>query len=155
MKKLMVLLLGILLLTGCSFGQPKETDEAKEKSSYKEYKEENNLETEEETSASAAQFKTVTEAEAKEILNNEEITIIDVRSAELFTERHIPNAQNIPLKELETKWSELDQSKTYLIVCKVGKSSEMASTLLAENGFKNIYNMSGGMDGWTGETESN
>ncbi|MCL6572807.1 MAG: rhodanese-like domain-containing protein, partial [Bacillus sp. (in: Bacteria)] len=97
------------------------------------------------------QFKSITSDEAKEMISDGKVFILDVRSQEGFSESHLANAQNIPLKELEAKISELDKNETYLIVCKTGKTSEMASTLLAENGYKNIFNLSGGMDTWNGE----
>ncbi|SEM69949.1 Rhodanese-related sulfurtransferase [Mesobacillus persicus] len=137
MKRFMVLLMATFIIGGCSAQEV-----TSEKSEYKSVTSDDNKE---------RNFKDVTSEEAIDMLTDPEINILDVRSPEGFSEGHIPNAESIPLKELEASYSTLDKTKTYLIVCKAGKTSETASTLLAENGFENIYNLTGGMDRWTGE----
>jgi rhodanese-related sulfurtransferase len=47
--------------------------------------------------------------------------------------------------------SELDKNEKYILVCRSGNRSATASKLLIEKGFKEIYNLSGGMNGWSGE----
>jgi rhodanese-related sulfurtransferase len=100
---------------------------------------------------SGASYKTVSADKAKDMIKNHKLQIIDVRSAEEFAEGHIPNATLIPLDELEQNESKLDKNKTYLMVCRSGNRSSQASDLLANKGYKNIYNLSGGMNEWTGE----
>lgn len=148
MKRLGVLIL-ILFLTGCSEEAVKEnTKDAKAKSG------DYTSDTLEGQEKSGAIFQTVSSAEAIELIESGSVQIIDVRSPDGYEESHIPNARNIPLKDLETNKTILDKNESYLIVCKVGKTSEVASKLLAEKGYENIYNLSNGMDGWTGEVEN-
>lgn len=150
MKRLTILLIITLLLGGCSEIENTAdkaggtTDKAPVSEGYSPDKND-------EKAVTGEEFKTITAEEAMEMIAAGGIQIIDVRSEEGYSESHIPNAQNIPLKEMEENDIELDKNGTYLIVCKVGKTSEKASKLLAENGYKNIYNLSGGMDGWKGE----
>lgn len=96
-------------------------------------------------------FTTVTSDQVKELIQQGNIVIIDVRKEESFIKGHIQNAQNIPLIELEDNQAEMDKNATYLMVCKTGKTSEEACKLLAKNGFDSLLNLSGGMDVWTGE----
>ncbi|MGJ7922136.1 rhodanese-like domain-containing protein [Neobacillus sp. LXY-4] len=150
MKRLTILFIAILLLSGCAPGENKAetSDKGNVKiSSGGEYKPKTDAE-EKEKSTADADFKTINSEEAKKMIASSEVQIIDVRSPELYAEAHLPNAQNIPLKDLEAKQAELDKETTYLIICKTGKTSEEASKLLAQNGFKNIYNISGGMESW-------
>jgi rhodanese-related sulfurtransferase len=100
---------------------------------------------------SGASYKTISADKAKSMIENHKLEIIDVRSSEEFAEGHIPNATLIPLDELEQNESKLDKNKTYLMVCRSGNRSSQASDLLANKGYKNIYNLSGGMNEWTGE----
>jgi rhodanese-related sulfurtransferase len=146
MKKLSLFLLAFLILAGCSVG---DQDEGK-KTNSGEYKSKA-AQKDDGQAASVAKFKNVTINEAKEMIASEQVQIIDVRSQEMYKEGHIPNAKNIPLKELAANEKDLDKNETYLIVCKTGKTSETASKQLTESGFKNINNMSEGMDAWTGE----
>lgn len=148
MKVIPILLAGVIVLSACS-GSSGGSSEPKKAESTGDYKSIAKKNEEKETLA----FKSVTSAEAEELVARGGVTVIDVRGPELFAESHLPEAQNIPIKEIEAKNYDLDPSKTYLIVCQKGKTSEKASGLLVENGYQNVTNLSGGMDGWTGATE--
>jgi len=78
------------------------------------------------------------------------LLILDVRNSEDFDGGHLFNAINIPFDELETRLHELEDFKEskIIIYCKSGMTSELASTLMASNGFKRIFNMLGGIQAW-------
>jgi len=94
----------------------------------------------------------VTVEEAHQMLEEEpaEIILLDVRTEEEYKERHIPDAVNIPLSELESRIGELDKykSKKIIVYCKNGVDSRTASETLVANGFENVYNMLGGLNEW-------
>ena len=96
-------------------------------------------------------YQTISSEKALEMMEDSQVNVIDVRTPEEFAAGHIPNATLMPLDQLEQLQSELDKSKEYIIVCRSGKRSATASSLLIEKGFKNIYNLSNGMNGWSGE----
>jgi len=91
--------------------------------------------------------------EAKELIDSREVQVLDVRTPDEFAAGHIPGAKLVPLQVIESMLSELDQDQKYLVVCRSGNRSTQASGILVENGFKNIYNMTGGMNEWTYEIE--
>lgn len=95
-------------------------------------------------------FSNVNVDEAKGLIE-QGITVVDVRTPQEFAEGHIPGAKLIPLQELETRLNEFSQDEKYLIVCRSGNRSAQASEILVQNGMKQIYNMTGGMNEWTGE----
>ncbi|WP_210365896.1 rhodanese-like domain-containing protein [Bacillus sp. REN3] len=103
--------------------------------------------------SSSGSYKDVSVDEAKEMIDNKEVEVIDVRTPEEFAAGHIPEAKLVPLQVIEGMLSELDKDKSYLVVCRSGNRSAEASGILAENGFKHIYNMTGGMNEWTYEIE--
>lgn len=81
--------------------------------------------------------------------------ILDVRTPEEFTEKHIPNAINIPNETIGTD-SILELPKKdqlILVYCRSGNRSKQASEKLAEMGYTKVYEF-GGMNDWTGETVS-
>lgn len=82
--------------------------------------------------------------------------ILDVRTAEEFAEKHIPNAINIPNEVIGTEQiAELpDKDQLILVYCRSGNRSKQASEKLAALGYTNIYEF-GGINDWTGETVSN
>jgi len=59
----------------------------------------------------------------------------------------------IPLQELENKLNDLDKDEPYLVVCRSGNRSKLASEILTSNSFTEIYNMTGGMNSWVYEIE--
>lgn len=88
-------------------------------------------------------------SEAGELLN-----IIDVREQEEVSEGHIKGIIHIPLGELESRISELDQNREYILVCRSSARSGKAAAYLEANGYTAI-NMVGGMLSWKGNTEKN
>lgn len=76
--------------------------------------------------------------------NNENITIIDTRAPKSFEKNHVPNAINIPLAELREKASTLDKNKKTIVYCNKGVTGNASQNVLRNEGFKEVYNLSGG-----------
>lgn len=76
--------------------------------------------------------------------------LIDVRTPEEYNEEHINNAANINWNgdDFAAKAEKLDKSKPVFVYCKVGGRSAKAADKLAEMGFKEIYNLDGGIMKW-------
>jgi len=92
----------------------------------------------------------------KKLLENNEITLIDVRDIrELWKEGTIENSKHIPRGMLEF-W--LDPKSTYyqnnkiqnikklVLFCALGWRSALATKSLVEMGFKNVAHVDGGFD---------
>lgn len=95
--------------------------------------------------------------EAVSIMETEtDYIILDVRTAEEFAEKHIPNAINIPNEVIGTEEiAELpDKDQLILVYCRSGNRSKQASEKLVALGYTNVYEF-GGINDWTGETVSN
>lgn len=75
---------------------------------------------------------------------HEDVSIIDVRNPESFEESHIEGAINIPWATLRDRIDELDVEKRTIVYCNSGHSSYAAQQILLNNGFKEVYNLSGG-----------
>lgn len=56
----------------------------------------------------------------------------------------IPGSINIPVDSLRERLSELPKDKRIIIYCAVGLRGYIAYRILAQNGFENIFNLSGG-----------
>ncbi|GHH99137.1 rhodanese-like domain-containing protein [Neobacillus kokaensis] len=98
-------------------------------------------------------YKNVTAEDAKQLIGNNKLIVLDVRTQEEYQQGHIPNATLIPLQELEGRLNELKTDAAYLVVCRSGKRSAQASEILTDNGFIKVYNMTGGMNNWRYEIE--
>jgi hydroxyacylglutathione hydrolase len=80
-----------------------------------------------------------------------EITVIDVRQPDEFTGElgHIPGAQHSTLQtDLEQHLETLDKENNYVFICRSGNRSGTATQMAESKGFKNVYNMMGGMIAW-------
>ena len=71
--------------------------------------------------------------------------MIDVRSKEKYSEKHIKGAINIPTPELRSKYQELDQDRSYLLYCNTGHRSNLGASILKQHGFSKVFNLAGGM----------
>ena len=101
-----------------------------------------------EESSETKDYQDVTVEEARNLIKDSKVKVIDVRTKEEFAQGHIPDAVLIPLQELEERLLELNKDEHYLIVCRSGNRSAQASTILVEHDFNHIDNMLGGMIEW-------
>ncbi|MHA6252354.1 rhodanese-like domain-containing protein [Oceanobacillus sp. CAU 1775] len=77
--------------------------------------------------------------------------ILDVREAAEYAFGHIEGAHSIPLGELESRIVDLDKEQEIYVICRTGSRSDLASKLLANNGFTKVYNVLPGMNEWNGK----
>ena len=79
--------------------------------------------------------------------------ILDVRTAEEYSEKHIPGAVNVPNEIIGSAGiPELpDKAQLILVYCRSGNRSKQAAEKLAKLGYTNIVEF-GGIHDWTGET---
>lgn len=75
-------------------------------------------------------------------------TLLDVRRLREYEKERIPGATLVPLPELPDRMGELDPDKPVLVYCAVGGRSRAAAQLLAGKGFKEVYNLKGGIKAW-------
>lgn len=75
-------------------------------------------------------------------------TLLDVRSLEEFSGRHLNGAVSIPVQELSGRMSELgDKTDDIVVYCQSGNRSAMAKRLLEANGFTSVHDL-GGIGQW-------
>lgn len=78
--------------------------------------------------------------------------IIDVRTPGEFSKGHLKNANNIDWNgnDFEKKISTFDKSKPVFVYCLSGGRSAAAASLMREQGFKEVYELDGGIMKWRG-----
>lgn len=92
-------------------------------------------------------YKNINFEQAKHIIDNDKVLILDVRTEEEFVTGHITDAINIPVDELEYRIDELkDKTGKILVYCKSGSRSVIACEILEQYGLTNIYNVGGVVD---------
>ena len=126
MKKIIPFLMALLLLAGCGAQSEEST------------------------------YRQVNAEEADSMMEEESgYIILDVRTAQEYSEKHIPGAINIPNETIGTEdIPELpDMEQLILVYCRSGNRSKQASEKLVKQGYTNIVEF-GGINDWTGETVS-
>ena len=76
--------------------------------------------------------------------------LLDVRTPDEWNKGIIENAQmiNIYSDDFQQQIEKLDKEKPVAVYCKSGGRSGKAMGMMKKMGFKEVYNLKGGMDGW-------
>jgi len=76
--------------------------------------------------------------------------LVDVRTPEEFSSGYIANAVLIDYKgsDFKNKIAELNMEDPVFVYCAVGGRSGRAAKMLADMGFKEVYDLDGGMGAW-------
>ena len=80
-------------------------------------------------------------------LNEEELSrsfLLDVREADEYKLGKIEGAENIPLNYLRDRLKELPRERRITVYCAAGLRAYLACRILSQNGFSEVYNLSGG-----------
>ena len=104
-----------------------------------------------------AGFYNITTDELKARIDNKSdknFIIVDIRDDESYAQGHIPGAINIPLNELGYRAFSLDKTKDIIVYCFTGATSEVACQILVKAGFKDVYNVIGGIKAWNYAVET-
>ena len=90
---------------------------------------------------------TIKNIKASKVHSIENYEYLDVRTKTEYDKKHVKNAINIPLYELNESISLLNDNSNYLVYCRSGYRSSVASSILKRNKINNIINVSEGING--------
>lgn len=96
------------------------------------------------------EYQNISAAEFAQLMKEKNHVVLDVRSP--FEQRDGAIPGNILIDMFDPgftqKVAKLDKSKTYLVYCRSGNRSKTACSIMASQGFENLYNLSGGIGAW-------
>lgn len=118
MKKIMAIFASLAMLVGCSSSDKQEN------------------------------YHKISASEAKDMMDNQEVMIVDVRGEEEYASGHIDGAIVIPNETIrDTEPKQLDNKEaTILVYCHSGNRSRQAAKKLVKMGYTNIYDFGGIID---------
>jgi len=92
----------------------------------------------------------LTPDEFEEKFKDKNCVVLDVRTRGEFSSGYIRGAKNINFlsANFRNEISKLDKNKTYLVYCASGGRSAAACKIMTDLGFKEVYNLKGGIYGW-------
>jgi len=92
----------------------------------------------------------ITVQELKQKLDQgEKLVLIDVREPWEYNIAKISGAQLIPLGTLASEYKKLDPTAEIVMHCHMGMRSMDATQFLIQQGFKNVKNLTGGINAWS------
>ena len=77
--------------------------------------------------------------------------LLDVRQPSEYESARIPGSQLMPLPTLNERLQELDPEKPVIAYWAAGRRSRAAAQILTGGGFKQVYNLKGGIAAWQGQ----
>ena len=80
----------------------------------------------------------------RDLVKEKGATVIDVRSSWEYDDGHVDGAVNIPLDEITQRVREIQGMKApYLLYCRSGNRSGMATSILQQSGVDQVFNGGG------------
>ena len=92
---------------------------------------------------------TLSALELKTWLQDTSLLVIDVREPSEWKEGYIQDTERIFFGHLQDKAASLPRNKPVAVICSVGQRASTATSILEKEGFKEVYNVLGGMTAWT------
>lgn len=86
----------------------------------------------------------LTAEELSEIMDEEHVTILDVRKASEHYSEHIIDSINTPLDSINDSLTTIDKQKTYYVHCAGGYRSMVFISILRSRGYRNLIDIKGG-----------
>lgn len=97
----------------------------------------------------ASRFASISPLAAKTLIETrKDLQLIDCRSPEEFRTGALPGSTLIPFWEFTKGNYSLEKDKPILLVCAVGGRSLAVGQLLATKGYREVYNLRGGLEAW-------
>ncbi len=94
-----------------------------------------------------AQFKVRAESGREPIL-------LDVREAWELEIAHVDEAVHIPMGEVPARLAELERDRDIVVLCRSGGRSAQVAGFLEQQGFKTVWNLTGGILAWSDQVDS-
>jgi hydroxyacylglutathione hydrolase len=78
------------------------------------------------------------------------LQVIDVRRPPEYASGHVPHALTAPLHSLQKTFATLplDPDQPTAVICAGGYRSSAATSILRQQGFSNLFNVTGGTTAW-------
>ncbi|SUU34162.1 rhodanese domain-containing protein [Actinobacillus seminis] len=94
------------------------------------------------------QFSEITPQQAWEMMNEQQAVLVDIRDLPRFTYSHPQNAFHLTNQNYGEFQQRYDFNHPIIVSCYHGISSRNIAAFLVEQGYKNVYSLIGGFDGW-------
>jgi sulfur-carrier protein adenylyltransferase/sulfurtransferase len=97
----------------------------------------------------------ISASELAELLKRspDQVLLLDVREPDEREAARIEPSLHIPMGEVSQRIGEIPKDRRLVVYCHHGTRSMMVGVYLAGQGFANVENLSGGIDGWSKDVD--
>ncbi len=99
----------------------------------------------------------LTPPQLDELLSNttqdERPLLLDVRELWEFRICHINGSRLLPMRQIPAALTELQPDQPVVVICHHGIRSQQVAQFLEQQGFSQVFNLRGGVDGWAREVD--
>jgi thiosulfate sulfurtransferase len=99
-------------------------------------------------------YRTIAVEDARQLLADQTVTVLDIRDPVSFSDGHIDKALHAESIDMNKFLAEEDKNKPLLVYCYHGISSQSAAAFLIEKGFTQVYSLEGGYTAWSDSDEA-
>lgn len=106
-------------------------------------------------SEKASSYRSISQEQAKQMMEQPGVFVLDVREQDEYDSGHIPGAVLFPLGTINRESAERkipDKNTAVLVYCRSGNRSKSAAHRLAQFGYERVYEF-GGINTWPYEVE--
>lgn len=94
-------------------------------------------------------FRNISASDAHTLLAEPSTQLIDIRDEFAFNAGHIERAQRVDNDNVGAFMATADKTMPLIVCCYHGISSQNAAQFFIEQGFAEVYSLSGGFEGWS------
>ncbi|PAX52970.1 rhodanese-like domain-containing protein [Brunnivagina elsteri] len=100
------------------------------------------------TTSRVNKLQTVDAQTLKKLLEQQAVTLIDVREPGEYAQEHIPGATLVSLSNFDPRKVPQDEDTKVILYCRSGNRSTMAGQKLFDAGFTKVNHLEGGLGAW-------
>ena len=93
-------------------------------------------------------FKSIDIHAAKNLIDSQTVTIVDIRDPGAYSQAHISNAVSVNDRNIEEFLQKTPKDRPLLCYCYHGVSSRHAAGFFQSRGFQEVYSLDGGFEEW-------
>lgn len=74
--------------------------------------------------------------------------LLDIREVDEFRQVRVEDSLLVPMSQLAVRLQDIPRDRPLLVICQSGSRSMNVTGYLLQNGFEDVGNVAGGIDGW-------
>ncbi len=84
----------------------------------------------------------------KRLDRGDDLIVLDIREKGKWHDGHIKGALHIYAGHLQQRLDEIPEDRSIVVTCNAGNHASLAASILRQEGYREIYNLLGGMTAW-------